>query len=118
MCKKVLIIDDDRGIRESTKLLLELEGMKVFTNPGKNVIEHINKLKPDVVLLDIWMVGLDGRKVCTEIKARKVEKNPKVIMMTAGRDLKDSALESGADEFIEKPFDINNLVERICDTPN
>lgn len=111
--KKVLIIDDDRGIRDSTKLLLELEGMEVHTNPGQNVMQEISEINPDVVLLDIWMVGLDGRAVCEEIKTKYNSHSPKVIMMTAGKDLKESALASGADEFIEKPFDIDNLINRI-----
>lgn len=118
MRKKILIVDDDRGIRESTKLLLELEGMQVYTNPGKDVLQEVTKLKPDVVLLDIWLVGLDGRQVCGEIKAKLYDTMPKIIMMTAGKDLKASAMESGADEFIEKPFDILHLVNRISNLHN
>lgn len=113
---KVLVVDDDRGIRDCTKLLLELEGIEAHTNPGRNVLQEISQFHPDVVLLDIWMVGLDGRVVCAEIKTRLHDKSPKVIIMTAGKDLKESAMNSGADEFIEKPFDIDELIDRIDKT--
>lgn len=112
MVKKVLVVDDDRGVRETTKLLLEHEGLQVYTNPGKNILQVVEELEPDVVLLDVWMEGIDGREVCNEIKT-KIHVKPKVIIMTASCDLKNSAYSSGADEFIEKPFNIDHVVKKI-----
>lgn len=113
MPKKVLVIEDDSNIAELLRLYLEKDGFEVFIadNGGKGVSEF-ERLKPDLILLDIMLPVLDGWDVCREI--RNKSKVP-IIMLTAKGETFDkvSGLEMGADDYIVKPFEIKELLARI-----
>lgn len=111
--KKIFIADDDEAIVDATSMMLEMVGYEVsYTLNGANIQSAISK-KPDLVLLDIWMSGIDGRDVCKAIKANPQTKDIPVLMLSASRDIRESALESGADDFLAKPFDMNVLLNKI-----
>jgi len=82
------------------------------TVDGSTVLDMKDEL-PDLLLLDIWMSGEDGRDICKKLKHTDATKNIPVIMISASRDIKESALESGADDFLAKPFEMNELLEKI-----
>lgn len=113
MPKKVLVIEDDSNIAELLRLYLEKDGFEVFIadNGGKGVSEF-ERLKPDLILLDIMLPVLDGWDVCREI--RNKSKVP-IIMLTAKGETFDkvSGLEMGADDYIVKPFEVKELLARI-----
>ena len=112
--KRVFIADDDEAIVDATSLMLEVSGYEVaFTFNGGEVVKALEQNKPDLLLLDIWMSGIDGRNVCRDIKANPTTKDIPVLMISASRDIKDSALQSGADDFVAKPFDMKVLIEKI-----
>jgi len=111
--KKIMIADDDPGIVDAVEMLLEFEGYQVTsTVDGSTVLDMKDEL-PDLLLLDIWMSGEDGRDICKKLKHTDATKNIPVIMISASRDIKESALESGADDFLAKPFEMNELLEKI-----
>jgi DNA-binding response OmpR family regulator len=111
--KKILIADDDEAIVDSTAFMLEVAGYNVdYTTDGTHVPAAM-QLKPDLLLLDIWMSGVDGRDICRQLKDDPKTKNIPVLMISASRDVKQSALESGADEFLEKPFEMESLLNII-----
>jgi len=111
--KRIFIADDDEAIVDSTTLMLEVMGYNVaYTHNGAEVSEAV-LTKPDLLLLDIWMSGIDGRDVCRKVKANPETKGIPVLMISASRDIRDSALASGADDFLEKPFEMDALLEKI-----
>jgi len=110
---KVLVIDDDNNICELLRLYLEKEGYSVIlSHDGEEAIVKFNALKPDIILLDIMLPGLDGWQVCREIRKKS---NVPIIMITAKAETFDKVLglELGADDYIVKPFDTKEVIARI-----
>jgi len=113
MPKKIMIADDDPGIVDAIEMLLEFEGYEVLsTIDGSTVLDMKNEL-PDLLLLDIWMSGEDGRDICKKLKLSDITKNIPVIMVSASKDIKESAMAAGADDFLAKPFEMNDLLTKI-----
>lgn len=111
--EKIMIVDDDGNICELLRLYLEKEGFStVIFNNGQDAIESFNSVKPDLVLLDIMLPGLDGWQVCRKI--RSLSSTP-VIMLTAKGETFDKVLglELGADDYIVKPFETKEVIARI-----
>ena len=113
--QKILIIDDDTHLRESLAEVLDLEGFTCFeAGNAKAGIESAKKHKPEVVIMDIQLPDSSGFQICQEL--RKFSKDFILIMMT-GRFLsaeeKTQGFSLGADEYITKPFDIQELCIRI-----
>ena len=112
--KKILIADDDPGILDAVGLMLEFEGYEVkSTLNGATLLTMENEEFPDLVLLDIWMSGHDGRDICKHLKQKESTRNIPILLISASQDIEASALEAGANDFLAKPFDINDLLEKI-----
>ena len=110
---KVLIVDDDKNICDLLRLYLEKEGYSVIlSHDGEEAVVKFNALKPDIVLLDVMLPGLDGWQVCREIRKKS---NIPILMITARSDTFDKVLglELGADDYIVKPFDSKEVIARI-----
>lgn len=108
-----MIADDDAGIVDFISILLEFEGYKVIaTLNGASVLDLKHDL-PDLLLLDIWMSGVDGRDICKELKRREETRNMPVVMISASKDIEQSAIDSGADDFLAKPFELDELLRKI-----
>src|SRR5690554_6283714 len=103
--EKILIVDDDKNICDLLRLYLEKEGFGVIlSHNGEEAVMKFHALKPDIVLLDIMLPGLDGWQVCREIRKKS---NVPIIMITAKSETFDKVLglELGADDYVVKPFD-------------
>ena len=112
--KKILIADDDAAIVDATSLILEMAGYEVvFTYDGNNVVPLLSEQRPDLLLLDIWMSGSDGRDVCRDVKANNITSTLPVLMISASKDIRESALACGANDFLEKPFEMDTLLNKI-----
>ncbi|WP_312825751.1 response regulator [Epilithonimonas sp.] len=114
--KKIYVVDDSPAILDSVKLMLNMEGYDVDNyEKGSEMFNSLqtSSTKPDVILMDMWLSGEDGRDICKMIKAHQDFKNIPVVIMSASRGLGDSAIESGAIDFIPKPFDLGEIVEKI-----
>lgn len=110
---KILIVDDDTNISELISLYLNKEGYETReVANGKLALEVFEEYKPDLVLLDIMLPGVDGYDVCKEI--RKTSRTP-IIMLTAKGEVFDKVLglELGADDYMVKPFDPKELIARV-----
>lgn len=111
--KHIFVVDDEKNIRELINMYLKKEGYKVtmFSN-GENLISEINRLKADLVVLDIMMEGLDGLEICKEI--RKNSDIPIIFVSARGEEFdRILGLELGADDYLSKPFSPRELVVRI-----
>lgn len=110
---KIMIIDDERGIRELTKMYLIEQGYDVVTfSNGLEALHQLTTVQPDLILLDIEMPEMDGFTVCKEI--RKQLTVP-IIFLTVRRDTIDKVkcFELGGDDYVTKPFDFEELEARI-----
>lgn len=115
MAQKILVIDDDTHLRESLAEVLDMEGFSCLeAGNAKSGIASAKKHKPDVVIMDIQLPDSSGFQICQEL--RRFSKDFILIMMT-GRFLsaeeKTQGLSLGADEYLTKPFDIQELTIRI-----
>lgn len=111
--KKIMIADDDPGIVDAVEMLLEFEGYAVTSTVEGSSVLSLKENLPDLLLLDIWMSGEDGRDICRNLKADDTKKHIPVIMISASKDIKDSAMQAGADDFLAKPFEMNDLLGKI-----
>lgn len=110
-----MIADDDPGIVDAVEMLLEFEGYEVTsTVDGATVLDMKEELPDLLLLLDIWMSGEDGRDICKKLKKDELTKGIPVIMISASRDVRDSAIAAGADDFLAKPFEIDELLQKIA----
>jgi DNA-binding response OmpR family regulator len=108
-----MIADDDPGIVDAIEMLLEFEGYDVTSTVNGSTVLDMKDELPDLLLLDIWMSGEDGRDICKKLKQVNSTKNIPVIMISASRDIKQSAMDAGADDFLAKPFEMNDLLNKI-----
>jgi two-component system response regulator MtrA len=102
---KVLVVDDDPTIRDVLRVMLGFEGCQVVDAPdGESALVIFAATRPDVVILDVSMPGMDGIEVCRQLKSNPHP--PRVVMLTARAQPEDErrALEAGADAYIRKPF--------------
>ena len=114
--KKIIVVDDSPAILDSVKLMLNMEGFEVSNyERGSDMFNSLleTSTMPDVILMDMWLSGEDGRDICKMIKQHQEFKNIPVVIMSASRGLGDSAIESGAIDFIPKPFDLGEIIEKI-----
>ena len=108
---RILVCDDDPGILEVIKIILEENDFKILTvSTGKGIQKTITSFKPDLIFLDIWMPGIDGKEITTLIKRDPTTKKLPVIIISALNDTEDIAQKVGADGFLSKPFTIENLL--------
>ena len=114
MSARVLIADDDRAIRDSLTRALGLEGYDVVqANDGSTALSLIESTKPDVAILDVMMPNIDGLTVCRVLRAER-NRLP-VLMLTARTETPDrvAGLDAGADDYLAKPFDLDELLARL-----
>lgn len=110
--RKILAVDDDNDILDILRIILEDEGYEVETlSNGKNILDNLSNIRPDLILLDVMLNGMDGREVCRTIKEDAVFNLIPVIMISASHNLHNyTSLPGAPNGFIPKPFDIDNLV--------
>lgn len=111
--RKILVADDDPAILDAIKMMLEFCDYDVDTLADGTVISRLQKEKPELVLLDIWMSGTDGRDICKKLKSAKATRDIPVILLSASRDIEKSSKDAGANDFLAKPFDMNQLLMKI-----
>lgn len=114
--RKILIIDDDVEITDLISSTLENSNYEVITdNDGELGVEKIRKHMPDLVLLDVNLPKIDGREICQIIKSSEETKYIPIIMITGIKDIKmlGKCYESGTDDFLNKPFEIVELIARV-----
>ena len=126
---KILVVDDERAVRESLRRALELEGYEIelAADGAEALVRLLNggNSPPDVVILDVLMPGVDGLEVCRRL--RRSGKGVPVLMLTARDEVENrvAGLDAGADDYVTKPFALEELVARVrallrrtSDSPN
>ncbi|TMC16683.1 MAG: response regulator, partial [Chloroflexi bacterium] len=113
MMKKILVVDDDESILEVVQIALESEGYHVQTITNSRGLQKLTNDRPDLILLDMILGGEDGRILCQRLKSNEETRLIPVIILSAHSDAGQVADTSGADDFLEKPFDIDALLDMV-----
>ena len=114
MSKKIVIAEDDEGILDSMKIMLEMEGYEVKTTVDGKDLHDLKADLADLLLLDIWLAGMDGRDICKKLRSQEHTKHLPIILMSASKEAGKTAKEVGADDFLEKPFELDELVAMVA----
>jgi two-component system, OmpR family, response regulator MprA len=114
---KILVVDDERAVRESLRRALELEGYEIeLAADGREALSRLMEngdSQPDAVILDVLMPGVDGLEVCRRL--RRGGSSVPVLMLTARDEIESrvSGLDAGADDYVTKPFALEELLARV-----
>jgi two-component system response regulator MprA len=112
---KILVVDDERAVRDSLRRALELEGYEIeLAADGQEALSRLeSEAEPDAVILDVLMPGVDGLEVCRRLR-RSGSRLP-VLMLTARDEVENrvAGLDAGADDYVTKPFALEELVARV-----
>ena len=114
MCK-VLVIDDDKDLLEVIQALLTTRGFDVETdNNWQSGFEKIRKFEPQIILLDVFLSGIDGLEICKQLKASPFTSHIPIVIFSAYPRIGETVIyEYGADDFIGKPFEFKDLLKKI-----
>ena len=111
---KLLIVDDSAALLEVMKNILERNEYIVKTlNSATDIYREISEFQPDLLILDIYLGGKDGREICREIRKNAETNHLCILVFSASPNTLEDYKSYCADDFIEKPFDITTLVEKI-----
>lgn len=114
--KKILVVDDDPDILDALQITLEDAGYDVTTTEKGDYAENLRDTNgglPDVIILDVLLSGKDGRIICQKLKSQEDTKYIPIIMISAHPDAKQSVKAVGADDFLAKPFEIDDLLAKV-----
>ena len=111
MVKTIMVVDDEPDVRDTVKIVLEKNGYKVITAvDGDDCLRKLKEAKPDLVLLDIMMPGTPVREIVPKINAKVAYLS---VVRTSEAEKEDLMKSKNIIDFIQKPFDINYLIERV-----
>ena len=112
--KKVLVVDDNNDILWVVATILKRYGFDVMTTlRGEEVLDKTINFCPQLILLDVFLSGVDGIEVCNTLKSKPETKDIPIIMFSAHTNFNDIKKFCKADDFVAKPFDTNELVKKI-----
>jgi DNA-binding response OmpR family regulator len=112
--KKILVADDNPAILDALRIILEEEGYEVETKEDGASARGMKEPLPDLLLLDITMSGIDGRDICKHLKSAAATQHVPIVMVSATKNVEKIAKESGADDFISKPFQMDHLLAVVA----
>jgi len=112
---KILILDDDLDLLTVIKSLLRKRGFEVLAyTDWQKAWEAVKTYKPNLILLDVFLTDIDGLDVCKKLKSSYFTRNIPVIMLSSYPNIAETAIyEFGADDFLAKPFEVNEMVKKI-----
>jgi len=111
--KKIFIADDDDDILGILTMMLKTKGYEVNASSNANKVFDLAGDLPDLILLDIWMSGIDGRDICNRLKMDAMMKHIPVIFISANSRLEEIAAACKASDYISKPFEMDHLLNKI-----
>lgn len=117
MGKKIIVIEDDRDIRETMVYALEEEGYEVIASEGPVILKQLSLHKPDLILLDNWLSDwksdATGEQLSKQLKSDPGTKHIPVIIVSAVSNVKEIAETGLADGYLRKPFDLKELINMV-----
>tara|TARA_Y100001949_G_scaffold28879_1_gene21983 strand:- start:1625 stop:2314 length:690 start_codon:yes stop_codon:yes gene_type:complete len=116
MPHRIFIVEDEPDLRDTLSFNFENEGFKVSSFPdGEKCLTSVKKNKPDLIILDLMLPGINGLDVCREIRSKEENNDVSIIMLTAKGEEIDRIVgfELGADDYVTKPFSVRELILRV-----
>jgi len=117
VAKKILVIEDDRDIRETIAYALEENNFEVVLSEDAKILKSINSIKPDLILLDNWLTDwksdANGQQLSKELKNNPKTKHIPIIIVSAVSNVKEIAEAGEANDYLKKPFDLNELIRIV-----
>jgi DNA-binding response OmpR family regulator len=117
MAKKILVIEDDKDIRDSIQYALEEEGYEVTASEDSRILKSFKKIAPDMVLLDNWLTewksDANGQQISRDLKSDPATSHIPVVMISAVSNIKEIAEAGLADGYLHKPFDLEELLALV-----
>jgi DNA-binding response OmpR family regulator len=111
---RLIIVDDDEDLLEMVSFVLRSQGMEIKSlSTGALLFKSMAIEKPDMLVMDVYLGDMDGRTICKQLKNTKEYSTVPVLLYSAGNISKTSIVDSLADDFLQKPFDVLTLVKRI-----
>ncbi len=112
---RIFVIDDDKDLLNVVKSLLLKKGFDVSTYSDWEIAKRaLRKYAPQLILLDVFLAGIDGLEVCQRLKANSVTRHIPILIFSAYPRIAETAIsEYGADDFIAKPFELNDLIQKV-----
>ncbi len=110
---KIMVVDDDPAILDVMRMILEDEGYEVLTAMSADDVLGWAGALPGMILLDIWLSGESGETICRQLKSDPATQAIPVILVSANQDAEGIARKSGADGFIRKPFDLEEILDVV-----
>lgn len=121
MSKKILVIEDDKDIRDTIALFLQQLGYDVVDSEGAKILKNIDEIKPDLILLDNWLSDWksdpNGQQLSKNLKTNPATGHIPIVMISAVSNIKEIAEEGLADGYLKKPFeldDLSNIVKKFA----
>ena len=120
MSPTVLVVDDDQGLQETLEAMLTLEGYRVVVaSDGQEALDKLGDGQsdgglPHVILLDVVMPRMDGYAFAEELERRGLRSRLPIVLLTADARAEEKAARVGAEAFVEKPFEIDELLEKVA----
>lgn len=113
MAKKILVIEDDKDIRDTVTIALEQEGYEVISSESARILKQLDQHKPDLILLDNWLTewssDANGQQISKELKTNPATSHIPVIIVSAVSRIQEIAEAGMADGYLKKPFDLDDL---------
>lgn len=117
MAKKILVIEDDKDIREAITLMLQNNGYDVTSSEGAKILKSLPEINPDLILLDNWLTewrsDANGQEISKQLKTDPATQHIKIVIFSAVNNVKQIAEAGMADGYIQKPFDIDHLLKVV-----
>jgi CheY-like chemotaxis protein len=117
MAKKILVIEDDKDIRDTIVYILEEDGYEVLSSGDSKILKKVIEHNPNLILMDNWLTewksDANGQQLSKELKTAPETKHIPVIIISAVSNIKEIAEEGLADSYLKKPFDMAELLELV-----
>jgi len=117
MAHKILVIEDDKDIRDTIVYILEEEGYEVVSSGESKILKSITDIAPNLILMDNWLTewksDANGQQLSKELKTNEATKHIPVIIISAVNNIKEIAEQGLADSYLKKPFDVKELTDIV-----
>jgi len=114
MRKRILVAEDDPGIGDMLHEMLSDAGYEVEIEVDGHAVQQMQEPFPDLLFLDIRLSGTDGRTICRQLKSQEATHHLPIILLSANKDTQQMARESGADDFLAKPFEMGDMLALVA----
>lgn len=115
--RKILVCDDEPSIVEVTKIILETNGFQVkVCTTSKGILKQVQEYHPDLIFLDIWMPGVNGKEATIILKRHPKTKDIPIILISAVANIEEEVSKCGANGYLKKPFNLEDLVQIASST--